>query len=85
MALMNAAGSAAFDDPVPPCKAVAVSLEGLGPGTSAERTGVGEDHFHPGVALGSSSKDKIRSADEFTLASGRRSRVIENPGMLRLV
>jgi hypothetical protein len=46
-----------------------------------------EDHFHPGVLVLSSSKERIRSADgvPVSFAAGRRSIVIENPGMLRLV
>jgi hypothetical protein len=46
-----------------------------------------DDHFHPGVLVLSSSKERMRSADSVpvSFAAGRRSTVIENPGMLRLV
>ena len=45
--------------------------------------GTREDHFQPGVSAGSSRRESIRSLVFFS--SGRRRRVIENPGMFKLV
>jgi len=45
--------------------------------------GTREDHFQPGVSVGSSRRERIRSLVFFS--SGRSRRVIENPGMFKLV
>lgn len=45
--------------------------------------GVHEDHFQPGVSVGSSRSERSRSL--VRCSPGRRRRVIENPGMFRLV
>jgi len=45
--------------------------------------GTREDHFQPGVSAGSSRRERIRSL--VCCSSGKRRRVIENPGMLKLV
>jgi len=45
--------------------------------------GTREDHFQPGVSVGSSRSERIKSLVFFS--SGRSRRVIENPGMFKLV
>ena len=45
--------------------------------------GVREDHFQPGVSAGSSRRESNKSL--VCCSSGRRRRVIENPGMFKLV
>ena len=45
--------------------------------------GTREDHFQPGVSVGSSRRERIRSLVFFS--SGRRRRVTENPGIFKLV
>ena len=42
-----------------------------------------EDHFQPGVSVGSSRRERIKSL--VFCCSGKRRRVIENPGMFKLV
>jgi hypothetical protein len=42
-----------------------------------------EDHFQPGVSVGSSRRERIRSL--VCCSSGRRRRVMENPGIFKLV
>ena len=49
----------------------------------SEVGGMRELHFQPGVSAGSSRREIIRSL--VCRSSGRRRRVIENPGMFRLV
>ena len=47
-----------------------------------------EDHFHPGVLVGSSRRESMRSVEmafSDSTVLGRSKRVTENPGMLRLV
>lgn len=46
-----------------------------------------EDHFHPGASAGSSRRESMRSVERALSDSvlGRSKRVMENPGMLRLV
>lgn len=46
-----------------------------------------EDHFHPGALVGSSRRESMRSAEKVLSpwAFGRSRRVMEKPGMLRLV
>jgi len=45
--------------------------------------GTREDHFQPGVSVGSSRRERIRSL--VCCSSGRRRRVMENPGIFKLV
>jgi len=54
--------------------------------SEGDRTPAGgerEDHFQPGVSVGSSRSERIRSL--VCCSSGRRRRVMENPGMFKLV
>lgn len=81
MAEMKAEGSVASMGGIDLSVAETV-VDVLGENTSPAG-GTREDHFQPGVSVGSSRRERIRSLVFFS--SGRRRSVIENPGMFKLV
>ena len=81
MAETSAEGSAALRG----CSdlSVAETTLDISDGDRTPAGGEREDHFQPGVSVGSSRREIIRSLVCFS--SGRRRRVMENPSMFKLV
>ena len=85
MAAMNALGSSAFSLPAEDASATSATFP-AGVTGAAEGT-VFDDHFQPGQAAGSSRRESREDASGAleSFAEGSRKRVIENPGMFKLV